>query len=151
VKATLGSKVGLGIAIATAAGFVGLASPAANAATTTPSLRAVSSTSTQSEARACFQALGVGADEDLQAASYDIVEFGPWMTDVQQAQAGMRSPACTPFAAHVQGPIAQAEALIAQADEQAATGDVTDASNTFFSAANALNPAWEYVANIAGI
>ena len=142
MKTALSGKASIGIAAAAAAGLVGLAPPAAaNAATMARTLHATSTAGTQSQASACFQALDSAA-VDLSSAGYDVVEFGPWMTDVQEAQTGMHNPVCAPLAAQIQGPIAQAESLTAQAVTEANAGDTTDASNTFQSASNALAPAW---------
>jgi hypothetical protein len=150
VKAPLMTKVGIGFAVAAACGFVGLASPAASAATiahashashTSHTSHAKPTTSIKAQARACFLALDDSAEE-LDEASYDLDEDGAWAVSVQNAQAGMHDPVCAPFAAEVQGPIAQAEPLITLAESQVAAGDVADAENNFNAASGALSTAW---------
>jgi hypothetical protein len=144
MKATLKIRAGIGLAAAAAAGVVGLASPAADAATAAQPSPVASGTSTESSAYACFIALS-NADEDLQIAGYFLTESQPWQTYVQQAQAGMTDPVCAPYTALIQGPMTQAEPLIAQAESQAQAGELSTAANTFLAAANAFNPAWEDV------
>jgi len=141
VHVGMGTTTRLALALAGTVGLLAFVAPAAGAATARHTTHPASPSSTQTQAAACFSVLS-SASEDLDAATYDIIESGPWTDDFHKAQTEMHDPVCTPFTAQIQAPIAQAESLIAQAEAQAAAGDPTDASNTFQSASHALNPAW---------
>jgi hypothetical protein len=140
----MSTKTSLTLALAGSAALLAFAAPAANAATTAGQ----TTSGTQAQASACFTALD-NAAENLDAAGYDVVEFGPWSSDYQTALTEMQDPVCAPFASLIQAPIASAESLAATAASQASAGDTQDASNNFQSASNALAPAWWAVYEIA--